>query len=242
MKREELTSTRNSQLADFPELGQLEQWGKYALLPLDIPRIEAPNLVSWFFENATPVRKNKSESVVADVGGPPLFEAVDVTPTNRIDQPDAWDTNYHQEFLSLFPEVYEQIMEYFPFTSLDRLRIWSSIRRVPWHRDQTWFVDSPTSFRIMLYDDNPIQTLKVRTRINGDFSLPRLIDTNSYTWNNLRTEHGSNYVPKHRKVLIILERYSIDFNRYHDLMKRSVDKYHDYAMIDHRPLSDYVEI
>ncbi len=242
MNRSELSLIRNQQLVDFPELGQLEQWGKYCLLPLDIPRIESSKLTSWFFENAEAVRKVKEEKVVADVGGPPLFEAIDVTPTGRLTQPDAWDTNYRQDFLDLFPDVHEQIMEYFPFTSLDRLRIWSSIRRIPWHRDQTWFIDSPTSFRIMLYDDNPIQTLKVRTRVNSDYSLPRLTETNSYVWNNLRTEHGSNYVTKHRKILIILERYSIDFNRYHDLIKRSIDKYHDYAMIDQRKLADYVEL
>lgn len=242
MNRSELSLTRNNQLSEFPELRQLEQWGKYCLLPLDIPKIESPKLISWFFENSEAVSKIKKEAVVADTGGPPLFEAIDVSPTGRLEQPDAWNTNFHQEFLDLFPEVHEQIMEFFPFTSLDRLRIWSSIRRIPWHRDQTWFVDCPTSFRIMLYDNNPIQTLKVRTKVNGDFSLPRLNDTNSYVWNNLRTEHGSNYVDKHRKILIILERYSIDFNRYHDLIKRSVDKYHDYAMVDQRTLADYVDV
>lgn len=242
MNRSELSKTRNQQLVDYPSLADIERWGKYCALPLDIPRIDSPALISWFFDNAQEVKKTKPEQVVADIGGPSLFKSIDVSPTGRLDQPDAWDTNWRQDFLSLFPEVYKQIMEYFPFTSLDRLRIWSSIKRIPWHRDQTWFVDSPTSFRIMLYDDNPVQTLKVRTRINGDFSLPRLETTNSYVWNNLRTEHGSNHILGHSKILIILERYSLDFNRYHDLISRSVDKYHKYSMIDSRPLSDYVEL
>jgi hypothetical protein len=98
----------------------------------------------------------------------------------------------------------------------------------------------------MLYDENPEQTLGLirslpdsNLRLSDKFMLPRLEETNSFAWNNLRTKHGSTYNPAYRKILIIIERYNLDIDKYHNLMERSVNKFKDYLLMCDRPTSEY---
>jgi hypothetical protein len=102
----------------------------------------------------------------------------------------------------------------------------------------------------MLYDTNPVQTLKLAECLPDHpedaellkIPIPRLAETNSVVWNNLRTKHGSFFVEPFRKIILIIDRYELDVERYHELMERSVEKYNNHLMISDRNLNDFIHI
>lgn len=248
-EKEFFTTKRNELLCQHPELIAAEQWGKYCYLPLDIPRFECPEVVEWFFRNSKPTIKVSPDIATDYVGGKPTFDAIDVMPTGDTDQNDIWTLNVRQDFLTTFPEFYDKIMEYFPFKNIHRIRLWESKENVVYHRDHTKFLDCPGAFRIMLYDTNPISTLSLVDALPDQpndfktlFRLPRVNETNCFAWNNLRTKHGSMFNSSFRKIVVILDRWELDINKYVDLMSRSVSKYQKYAMISNRKLTDYVNV
>jgi hypothetical protein len=250
IEKDFFTKRRLEQLAVWPDLRSIEELGKYCYIPLDIPKIESPQLVKWFFEECKPTYRLQPDIASPSKGGT-NFDTIDILPTGEsVDKhTDAWSLNLRNDFLDLFPDVFDQIMEYFPFKKLTRLRMWSSNKKVTYHRDHTIFVDYPSSFRIMLFDENPIQTLKIYPSLPGEsiesnhkFILPRFENTNSFVWNNLRVKHGSNFDPIYRKILFILDRYELDIDRYKQLIKQSLDKYQNHSLVDVNPLSSYIHI
>jgi hypothetical protein len=229
-------------------LATTERWGQYCCVPLDIPRYDYPEVVSWYFERAKTIHKLKPDVANSEYGMT-NFDAVDVFLTSKIED-HIWTVNPQQDFLTLFPEVIKRIFQDFPVKSIGRLSLWSSHRNVRFHRDHTKFIDYPSSFRIMLYDANPIQTLKLveclpdqpERELITKISIPRLPETNSIAWNNLRTKHGSFFIESFRKIILIIDRYELDVDRYHELMERSVEKYHNQSMISYRNLNEFVHI
>ena len=247
LEKDVFTERRLDQLKYNPDLLGTEQWGKYCYVPLDIPKYEYPELVDWYFSEAKPIYKLKPD-IANSKYGMTNFDSVDVFLTGKVED-HIWTTvNPQQNFLTLFPELVERLYKEFPLKSIDRLNIWSSNRDVPYHRDHTSCVDYPSGFRIMLYDSNPIQTLGLAERIPDQpneelfykFLIPKLPDTNSFVWNNLRTQHGSFFIQGFRKIILIIDKYELDINRYHDLMERSIKKYQNNLMISKKLLSDFV--
>lgn len=240
------TERRLAQLKYNPDLFSTEQWGKYCYVPLDIPRYDYPKLVDWYFDRAKTIYKLKSDIANPDYGMT-NFDSVDVFVKGKIED-HIWTTNPQQDFLTMFPEVLARMYKDFPFKSIDRLNIWSSNRAVRFHRDHTKFVDYPSSFRIMLYDSNPIDTLSLAERVPDQedeelfykFPIAKLPDTNSFVWNNLRTKHGSFFIPSFRKIILIIDKYELDVDRYHELMERSVNKYKNNLMTSKKMLGDFV--
>lgn len=240
------TDRRRWQLKGWdPRMPEVEQWGKYCFTPLDIPRIESDELVDWFFKNSKPSVKLK-EDIANKSTGVPVFNSVDIFPTGVEDNMEFWSINSRPDFLTKFKHIQDQLLEYFPVREITQMRMWSSNMNIMWHRDQTRFTDNPNSFRIMLHDENPEQTLGIVKSLPdtpldlaNKFLIPRLAETNSFAWNNLRTKHGSDYNPKYRKILIIIERYDLDIDKYHALMERSVNKFKDYLLTCNRQTSEY---
>jgi hypothetical protein len=241
------TERRRWQLTGWDRrMHEVERWKNYCYVPLDIPRIENLELVNWFFENSQPTYKLK-EDIANRSTGIPVFNSVDIFPTGIIDNMEFWKINNRPDFLIKFKNILDQILKFFPFKEITQMRMWSSNMDVMWHRDQTRFTDNPNSFRIMLYDENPSQTLGLikslpdsTLDLSNKFMLPRLLETNSFVWNNLRTKHGSIYDPAYKKILIIIERYNLDIDRYHEIMERSVRKYKDHLLICDRKTNEYV--
>lgn len=243
------TSKRNELLKNNPELIKAEQWGKYCYVPLDIPKFDCPDIVEWFFQNNKPTTKISADIATDYTGGKPTFDAVDIMPTGDTNQDDIWSLNVRQDFLTTFPDFYNKIIEYFPFKRIHRIRLWASKENVIYHRDHTKFLDCPGAFRIMLHDTNPISTLSLIDTLPDSpndfgtlFRLPRINDTNCFAWNNLRTKHGSMFNTNYRKIVVILDRWDLDIDKYIDLMSRSVAKYDNYTMQSKRNLTDYVNI
>lgn len=245
-EREFFTQRRKEHLDIWPELTLAEKYGQYCLIPLDIPKFDCPSLVDWFFKKCQPSYK-VSVDVASNRVGHTNFETIDVLPTNETNQQDIWTLNVQQDFMIDFRDVYDSIMEYFPFKSLSRIRFWSSTTNISYHRDHTKFVDFPGAFRIMLHDENPQQTLNLiqslpdtPDNMSSLFPIPRLVDTNSYVWNNLRTKHGSTFQPGFRKIIVILDRYDIDIERYDDLIVRSIKKYQENCLTSLRNKDEYL--
>lgn len=240
------TERRRWQLTGWDSrMPEVERWGNYCYTPLDIPRIESTDLVEWFFENSKPTVKLKEDIANKDTGIP-VFNSIDIFPSGKIDNMEYWSINNRPDFLIKFKNIQDQIMEYFPVKEITQMRMWSSNMNIMWHRDHTRFTDNPNSFRIMLHDENPEQTLGVvkalpdsYLNLNDKFLIPRLPETNSFAWNNLRTKHGSSHNPAYRKILIIIERYNLDIDKYHNLMERSVEKFKEHVLTCNLPTSVY---
>ena len=131
-----------------------------------------------------------------------------------------------------------------PFKEIWRIRLFSSTKAVPIHRDHSKFIDFPGAFRIMLHDTNPTSTLNLIDspfkKPTKNFILPRLDDTNSFAWNNLRTKHGSLFNKNYTKILAVLDYGEIDVGKYISLMDRSISKYRDYVMLSNNSINDYI--
>jgi hypothetical protein len=113
LEKDVFSARRLDQLKYNPELISTEQWGNNCFVPLDIPRYDYPELVSWYFERAKPVYKLKSDIANADYGMT-NFDSVDIFIEDQI-QEHIWSINPQQEFLNLFPEIVERIYKDFPF-------------------------------------------------------------------------------------------------------------------------------
>lgn len=257
---------RQFQLDSWPRLKELEaRWSRYNWLPLDIPRFDYPDASNWIYERSKPIVKLRPDISHPSYGSasPHIFNAVDLLTgskkdTETIKNNTTFSINQHQEFIDLFPELYERLLFELPVTKIKRVMFWSSVHEVPFHRDESEFIDSPCSFRIMLDDNNPSPTLrlldapvKINTRSpfylkevpeKETFIIPRISTTNAMAWNNFRIFHGSNFIKGYRKIIMIIESgvENIDVQRYHKLMERSVAKYEQYAMISNHPQSDYI--
>ena len=246
-EKDVFSARRLEQLNYNPELITTEQWGNNCFVPLDIPRYDYPELVSWYFERAKPVYKLKSDIANSDYGMT-NFDSIDIFIEDQI-QDHIWSINPQQEFLSQFPEIVERIYKDFPFKSIRKFNLWSSIKGVRFHRDHTKFVDYPSSFRIMLYDQNPIPTLQLSECLpdhshdpRTEFPVSKIADTNSFVWNNLRVKHGSFFIPNFRKIILILDWYELDVDKYNALMQRSVEKYKNYIMHSKKNLNDFINL
>jgi len=247
LEKDVFTNRRLDQLKENPDLIQTERWGEHCFIPLDIPRYDYPEVATWFFEKAKPIYKLKSDIANPDYGMT-NFDSVDIFVTDKIED-HIWSTNPQQDFLKLFPDIVERIMEEFPLRSIRKFVLWSSTKNVRFHRDHTKFVDYPSSFRIMLYDENPIPTLSLEeclpdseSTMTNQFSVPKLSDTNSLVWNNLRVKHGSFFLPNFRKIILIIDWYELDVDRYHLLIEKSIEKYKNHLMISKRNIKDFINL
>lgn len=221
-----------------------EKFGKYMFVPLDLPPIR-PNdpekFKTWYMSHAKQVLKKK-----ADVAGPPQYGGKTFLSINSPKFRDPiWENNTRYDLFIHFPEI-KQAMRALPFREVPQYMIWSSQRIVSPHRDQGPWVDLPISFRIMLYDENPGPTLYLKKHVPDQvtyamsFKLPRLDETTTFAWNNVRTKHGSSFDPAYTKILMILGQACPDLDQYEDLLTRSVEKYKESVFLDDAPLSSYI--
>jgi hypothetical protein len=101
----------------------------------------------------------------------------------------------------------------------------------------------------MLYDQNIAKTLSLSEclpdqehDLTTEFPIPKILDTNSFAWNNLRVKHGSFFIPNVRKIILILDWYELDVDKYNKLMQRSVEKYKNYIMHSKKNLNDFINL
>jgi hypothetical protein len=258
--KENLTDMRAKESIEAfgdPVYSELEKtYGKYLLIPFDVPKI-VPHDVGKFVDFydlhakfAVKMQGDIAEDLLKDdrpEGKTPYRSIDSCASTNKM----IWAKNHVPEIFTEFPELFEQIHDYFPF--LDRgfmWTMWSSAKDIIPHRDLRSMLDMPIRLRIKLYDDNPEESLSLQLApvdkpIPETYRLNIPQDTNSFAWNNLRTRHLSKYTHRHMKILFIsFANYSgIKMNQYVDLLDRSIAKYPKNVIVDtHTHISDYIHV
>jgi hypothetical protein len=258
--KENLTELRNHELNLLPEVKtlytELEQtYGKYLFVPYDLPKIQVNDLekfLIFFFKNGKHAGKQ-----IEDLSSG-TFNATRSTYLSIDSKVDAWTPvwtrNIVESIYTEFPEIFEQIHDLMPWVGNKDFRwnMWSSANKVPPHRDHTSMIDMPLAMRIKLFDSNPSETLSLLTdpikeHSNTYVTLPRVEESNSYAWNNLRTKHSSTWRPTARKILFIWrDKLSTpqQINQYVDLLDRSIAKYQgtESLWIDSNLSSDYINL
>lgn len=250
MRAEEATRVFGS--SEYTELERA--YGKYLLIPFDVPKIlpnDIEKFVDFYDRNAKFAVKMK-EDIAEDLlkenrpAGRTPYRSIDsCAETNTM----IWAKNYVPEIFIEFPELFEQIHDYFPF--LDRgfmWTMWSSAKDIIPHRDMRSMLDMPIRLRIKLYDDNPTESLSLQLApvdkpIIGPWKIDIPEDTNSFAWNNLRTRHESKKIEGHKKILFIgFANYPGEkMNQFVDLLDRSISKYHNRLLIDkYTTAGDYI--
>jgi len=246
-----ISNVRRDQIHQYfnndPRMLELEKaYGKYLYVPLALPVFEIPekeHFLHWWNSNFTIPSKLKADEIFKEYGMSP-FQAIDII--HKIG--DHWDVNLKTEsFKKEFPKLYQQFFDQLPSDNILKITLWSSIKALPEHRDTGEVVDSPMSFRVKLYDENPEETLFVFDNPLQPYScetptfLPRAPDTNSFVWNNLRVKHGSVYDPAYKKILAVVV-CPIDIERYSSLMETSINMYKDYCIVSNNSIENYVNI
>lgn len=134
--------------------------------------------------------------------------------------------NHNVDATKIFPELYEQVFELFPYKEIFFIRFWSNTRPVDLHRDQDWTYNLPLSCRSIIYDENSDPTFYVAKNKGNDTKLDYVIlpdDTNSFAFNNGAFLHGADHKGK-SKILMVVSGIP-DINKYNKLLKSSVNKY-----------------
>lgn len=223
-----------------------KEYGKYMFVPLMLPPIQAldkEKFVDWYFSIAKPVRKIKPD--IAGDGKSSYSHFLSVDSPHSISE-GIWETNISKDIFKVFPELVEQIMQ-LPFRVIPHFALWSSTLPINEHRDHGAWLDLPMSFRSMLHDENARSTLYLREdpmvkQTPNKFVLPRLNDTNTFVWNNLRTMHGSVHSSDKRKILLIFSNPSIIPAKFKSLLDVSIDRYKNQLFTSPLDISNFVNL
>lgn len=250
MNRQENARLRQGNLRFIPtqfhgEILELErEYGKYCYLPLAVPIIFDDKIVDWFFNYRKAITKIKAD-VADDKYGYSLFNSVNVCLDERyrVKSP-IWSDNQYPNFKQDFPHFYQQMMDSLPLAQIPRFSFWNSTHKIAPHRDHSCLLDMPNSFRVMVYDENPDDTLylyeETESGANEKSYVRRTPDSNSFVWNNLRVEHGSDYNPEYSKILLIINDFIPNYRKYRDVMERSISKYQDKIVLSGRNIGDFI--
>jgi hypothetical protein len=225
-----------------------KQFGEFCFTPLDIPKITDENFYNWYFENATPVVK-QNKDVTSDATGHSTFLSINILPDRYDTSKSIWSKNIIKDFDKLWPNLWQQFNDYFPFQNINEISIWSSTKDVVGHRDHSLFLDLPTEFRVLM-DPNPNVNLSItevlpNTPLSeglGTADVPIKLESNSFAWNNLRCQHHSKFYPEYKKIIFIFNMSNkIDWNRYEQLITRSVKHWNQYTLKSTRDISSYID-
>lgn len=246
-----LTKTRKFQHETYfknnPKVLELEKYyGKYLLVPLAIPLFELPDqdhFLQWWKNNAIRPVKQNGDYVATTTGRSP-FESVDIIQKVGND----WNLNLKtNEFIKEFPLLWQQVHDTLPCDDILVWNLWSSVEEFTEHRDSAEMLDFPASFRILLYDTNPYNTLFIMDNPTKPFKvcdtkfLPNLSDTNTFMWNNLRSMHGSVYNPQYKKILAVIIGL-INIEKYDTVLRKSITNYNRYCYTSDYSLENYVNV
>lgn len=247
-----LSNERERQLNTYfahnrSDIEELEKkFGKYIYVPLALPKFEIPDnsqFLSWWDKHSIRPNKTVSEELSPETNFSSA-EAVNLIQKIKF----YWDANVQTDnFKTEFPHLWQQFNELLPFDDILSLTLWSSFKEFKEHRDPGELIDIPMSIRIMLYDENPEETLYIYDNPTKPYEcepiiqLPRSPGTNSRAWNNLRVKHGSIYNPKYKKIMGIVTGL-VSPEKYEKLMNDSINIYKDDCIVSKYALENYVNV
>lgn len=216
-----------------------EQFGKILYLPLDVEPIfdehEQQAFKEWFFDQCKPIKKYNP-----DVG---LQWKTGSFPYDAVSTPKLTDSTYEQnpiDINKIFPNIAKKLKQ-LPFKDIPEYRIWSSRVEIPVHRDAFYPLDIPSSFRFVLFDENPESTFWLQEHSKESEGEKFFIPKNScFAWNNTRLVHGSSFYPSYRKALLIPAPVKFDLITFKKLVIRSIKKYESQIVFSDKNINDFI--
>jgi hypothetical protein len=250
MNRQENAKLRQSNFKFIPsqfhnEVLELErEYGKYCYLPLAVPVIFDEKIVDWFFNHKKAITKIKAD-MADDKYGYSLFNSVNVCLDERYQVKNPiWSDNQYTNFKQEFPHFYQQMMDALPLAQIPRFSFWNSTEKIWPHRDHSCLLDMPNSFRVMVYDENPIDTLYLYEETEDGpgkkIYVSKVAGSNSFAWNNLRVEHGSDFNPGYSKILLIINDFIPNYQKYRNVMEQSISTHRDKILLSQKVISDFI--
>lgn len=231
-----------------------EKYKGIMALPLALPKFELDSIDDfWNIWNEEQARVNRQHIDRGAVGKDPAKVSKEYTQWDGLAMYEdpvlldkaAWVTKISQAMSSSQPNYLKSIFENLPFVKIRSVRLWSSNCVIPAHYDGNMpsTLDGkmrfPTEIRIMLDDKNPTETFyltpvakhKPHTTIPDEdryyVKLPN--DTNTFAWNNEDYLHGADYIPPHKKILVVIKGW-IDTERLEALLDKSIEQYPDFIL------------
>jgi hypothetical protein len=258
VEKNKFTDIRKNQILKLKNQTKIldfeKKFGQYLFLPLDIPKIEIKDIEffkHWWNENSE-ISNRHSHGIDGEFNeGYKTYANFKTVSLAVQEKKIIRNINYKEKIFELFPEIREQIFEFFPIDKIEFSVIWQSVRHVSPHRDHFGFLDLPLSFRSMLYDENPNSTLYYKESLPGKILeynepvsfIPRLNTTNSWAWNNLRVKHGSNYNPNYKKFILLIEGLEhINWSRYDRLIEKSIGAFSEHLSVSNQKIEDFVNL
>lgn len=271
VKKETLTRCRAENIYNLPfihnEMNKLkkleEEYGHYIFLPFNTSQIKIPfDFSQWFFNNEKPVQKQYLKSTnnipkksvknpglgqIGPGGDVVTWTDVSGSPNPNENKNQRLTKNIIPEFKNLFPEMWQSIVDSLPYSNLEHWRILSSIREVWPHRDRSYFIDLPLEIRIAIIDENPKDTLYVIEDCPGNdlgekfYLQTKKENYQTWGWNSLRTQHGSDFDNNRKALFIPSIRNPIDWDKFEEILKKSVQEYHALSLISNKTISDFVD-
>jgi len=242
-------------LSECPRLA--EKYKGIIALPLALPRFELDSVDEfWNIWNEEKARVDRQHIDRGAVGKDPSKVSKEYTQWDGIAMYEdlsmlgnaAWRTKLSPAMAKSQPMYIKSIFERLPFVKIRSIRLWSSNCTIPAHYDGNMpaILDGklrfPTEIRLFLDDQNPRETFwltpvnkhKPHTAIPEEdryyVKLPD--DTNSFAWNNEDFLHGADYIPPHRKILVVIKGW-VDVDRLEALLDESIAKYPEYILRTH---------
>jgi hypothetical protein len=257
-EKSEFSKIRKFQLSRLDNADRIleieKKFGQYTYIPLQIPKFELKDIEkfqSWWFTHAE-LATRKRDSIDGELHtGHQLFSNFLTVGIHPPVEQFIRNENYREDFFLEFPEIRDQIFEYFPINKIEFCLMWSSIRHISPHRDHFNFIDLPLSFRSLLYDENPKPTLYYKECLPNEILnygqevqyVEKFEDTNSWCWNNLRVKHGSDYNPMHKKIIIVVEGLKdINWDKYECLLEKSISAYEKHLSISNQKIKDFINL
>jgi len=228
--------------------------------PLISKKIEVPQeFVDWFFEHA---QLNSNPFPDFNHTWLSVYKKADYdfqyhgTAKNK-------DLSHYPDIKEMYVYLFDQLEDILPYKSLESFNISSNVKNVVLHRDPLLLISLPISFRVMLYDENTVGTYHhVQYRPTNEvfeFNDNDYVDQGSFrngvlgkstihdpkngpffTYNNLTVKHSADKHDNAKKILFIPRITNpIEWDKFEELMDKSLKKYKESCMLDDLPLSDY---
>ena len=260
---EHLEHAKNVWNIDIEKIKQLEKkYGYIQYLPIDADIENVPNeLIDFFFTNSKFARSNHKNYDNLWKG---LFKE------NKLDLNTNESIKNKNESLfdleEMFRDFFNQLLDALPYKKLESYSFISNQRDVNSHKDYCYMIGLPISFRCVIYNNGSSFTNsfydyiptgegknfknleEATTEHWNDGYTGKMVShytniSRFYAYNNLTVKHDAKKYDNQEKILFIPKVYNpIDWDKFDDMISKSIAKNSNSAMITDNPLETYVNL
>lgn len=239
-----------------------EKFHRIQYIPLDSALDSIPEeFANFFFENST-VNSSHFEDYDKLYYGMYKKHTTDFNTKHSIPNKELSSFDLHD----IHTEMMKSITEGLPFDKINSYTILSNNKPVPKHRDYYYYLSLPISFRVVLYNENTVNTQTFYDYIptneklekdkfidfdsevwdNGYTGRTAVYDWNSspfFTYNNLTIKHGADKIADKRKIVMVVKMTNvINWDKFDDLIQRSAKRFKNDGFFTDKPLEEYVDL